>query len=46
VNVKDLANRAIGYGMPGVIIDGTDACQVYDASMKPWNARIAATAQP
>src|SRR6266704_3107019 len=32
VNVKDLANRAIGYGMPGVIIDGTDACQVYDAT--------------
>ncbi len=32
VNVKDLANRAIGYGMPAVIIDGTDACQVYDAT--------------
>jgi TPP-dependent pyruvate/acetoin dehydrogenase alpha subunit len=32
VGVKDLANRAIGYGMPGVIIDGTDACQVYDAT--------------
>ena len=32
VNVKDLANRAIGYGMPGLIIDGTDACQVYDAT--------------
>src|SRR5206468_9995705 len=32
VAVKDLANRAIGYGMPGVIIDGTDACQVYDAT--------------
>ena len=30
--VKDLADRAIGYGVPGVIIDGTDACQVYDAS--------------
>jgi pyruvate dehydrogenase E1 component alpha subunit/2-oxoisovalerate dehydrogenase E1 component alpha subunit len=30
--VKDLANRAIGYGIPGVIIDGTDACQVYDAT--------------
>src|SRR5579864_2183910 len=30
--VKDLADRAIGYGIPGVIIDGTDACQVYDAS--------------
>jgi TPP-dependent pyruvate/acetoin dehydrogenase alpha subunit len=32
VAVKDLANRAIGYGIPGVIIDGTDACQVYDAT--------------
>jgi pyruvate dehydrogenase E1 component alpha subunit/2-oxoisovalerate dehydrogenase E1 component alpha subunit len=29
--VEDLAERAIGYGIPGVIIDGTDACQVYDA---------------
>src|SRR5215831_2694754 len=32
VAVKDLANRAIGYGIPGVIVDGTDACQVYDAT--------------
>jgi TPP-dependent pyruvate/acetoin dehydrogenase alpha subunit len=31
-SVKDLAERAIGYGIPGVIIDGTDACQVYDAA--------------
>ncbi len=30
--VKDLAERAIGYGIPGVIVDGTDACQVYDAA--------------
>jgi pyruvate dehydrogenase E1 component alpha subunit/2-oxoisovalerate dehydrogenase E1 component alpha subunit len=29
--VKDLADRAIGYGIPGVIVDGTDAYQVYDA---------------
>ncbi len=29
--VADLAERAIGYGIPGVIVDGTDACQVYDA---------------
>jgi TPP-dependent pyruvate/acetoin dehydrogenase alpha subunit len=29
--VKDLAERAIGYGIPGLIVDGTDACQVYDA---------------
>jgi TPP-dependent pyruvate/acetoin dehydrogenase alpha subunit len=30
--IKDLAERAIAYGIPGVIIDGTDACQVYDAT--------------
>ncbi len=29
---KDIAERAIGYGIPGVIVDGTDACQVYDAA--------------
>jgi pyruvate dehydrogenase E1 component alpha subunit/2-oxoisovalerate dehydrogenase E1 component alpha subunit len=29
---QDLAERAIGYGVPGVIVDGTDACQVYDAA--------------
>lgn len=29
--VEDLAERAIGYGIPGVIVDGTDACQVHDA---------------
>ena len=30
--VRDLAERAISYGIPGVIVDGTDACQVYDAA--------------
>jgi TPP-dependent pyruvate/acetoin dehydrogenase alpha subunit len=30
--VTDLAERAIGYGVRGVIVDGTDACQVYDAA--------------
>jgi TPP-dependent pyruvate/acetoin dehydrogenase alpha subunit len=30
--VRDLAERAIGYGIPGVIVDGTDACQIYDAA--------------
>jgi TPP-dependent pyruvate/acetoin dehydrogenase alpha subunit len=28
--VKDLADRAVAYGIPGVIVDGTDPCQVYD----------------
>src|SRR5260370_711307 len=30
--VEDLAERAIGYGVPGVIVDGTDACQIYEAA--------------
>src|SRR5437762_5770587 len=30
--VRDLAERAIAYGIPGVIVDGTDTCQVYDAA--------------
>ncbi len=29
---KDLADRSIGYGVPGVIVDGTDANQCYDAT--------------
>jgi len=42
--VKDLAERAIAYGIPGVIVDGTDACQVYDACTKPASERGAAKA--
>jgi TPP-dependent pyruvate/acetoin dehydrogenase alpha subunit len=30
--IRDLALRAVSYGIPGVIVDGTDACQVYDAT--------------
>jgi len=30
--VADLAERAIGYGIPAMIVDGTDTCQVYDAA--------------
>src|ERR1700704_2215607 len=30
-HVQDLAERAIGWGTPGVIVDATDPCQVYDA---------------
>jgi len=37
--VKDLAERAIGYGIPGIIVDGTDACQVYDAARDAVEAR-------
>jgi TPP-dependent pyruvate/acetoin dehydrogenase alpha subunit len=30
--VKDLAERSIAYGIPGLIVDGTDPCQVYDVT--------------
>ena len=30
--VKDVADRAVGYGMPGVIVDGMDAMAVYEAA--------------
>jgi len=30
--VRDLAQRATGYGVPGVIVDGTDVNQVHDAT--------------
>ena len=29
---KDLADRSIGYGVPGAIVDGTDPNQVYDVT--------------
>ena len=32
VACKDLADRAIGYGVPGFIVDGTDPNQVYDVT--------------
>lgn len=30
--VRDLAERAIAYGIPGIIVDGTDPLQVYDVT--------------
>ncbi len=30
-SVRDIADRARGYGMPGVIVDGNDALAVYEA---------------
>jgi pyruvate dehydrogenase E1 component alpha subunit len=32
MNIKDIAIRAQGYGIPGVIVDGTDAIAVYGAA--------------
>lgn len=33
-SVKDIADRAAGYGMPGVIVDGNDVFAVYEAAGK------------
>jgi pyruvate dehydrogenase E1 component alpha subunit len=32
--IKDLAQRAAGYGFPGVIVDGNDVLAVYEATCK------------
>jgi pyruvate dehydrogenase E1 component alpha subunit len=30
--IKDIADRAVGYGMPGVVVDGMDVVAVYEAA--------------
>jgi pyruvate dehydrogenase E1 component alpha subunit len=32
--IKDVAERAVAYGMPGTIVDGMDAVAVYDATQR------------
>jgi TPP-dependent pyruvate/acetoin dehydrogenase alpha subunit len=44
--IEDLAERAIGYGISGVIVDGTDACQVYDAAYEAVDGLAAGKGQP
>ncbi len=34
MNIKDIALRAQGYGIPGVIVDGTDAIAMYEAAQE------------
>lgn len=34
VPVKDVAEKAAGYGMPGVVVDGNDVFAVYDAARR------------
>ncbi|CAK7005200.1 MAG: Acetoin:2,6-dichlorophenolindophenol oxidoreductase subunit alpha [Desulfovibrio sp.] len=34
--VKDIADRAKGYGMPGVVVDGNDVLAVYEAAEKAY----------
>ncbi len=32
--MKDLADRARGYGIPGMVVDGNDVLAVYDATVR------------
>jgi pyruvate dehydrogenase E1 component alpha subunit len=32
MNIQDIADRAAAYGVPGVIVDGTNALEVYSVS--------------
>jgi pyruvate dehydrogenase E1 component alpha subunit len=32
--ITDIADRAVGYAMPGTVVDGMDAVAVYEATMK------------
>jgi pyruvate dehydrogenase E1 component alpha subunit len=34
MNVRDIALRAQGYGIPGVIVDGTNALAMYEAAQE------------
>jgi pyruvate dehydrogenase E1 component alpha subunit len=36
-NVKDLATRASGFDIPGIIVDGNDAIQIYEAMIQAMN---------
>ncbi len=43
--VRDVADRAAGYGMPGVVVDGSDVLACYDA-MREAHARALAGGGP
>jgi pyruvate dehydrogenase E1 component alpha subunit len=36
-SVENIADRAVGYGIPGIVIDGQDVVAVYDAVSKAVN---------
>lgn len=34
VSIKNIADRAVGYGMPSKIVDGTNVLEIYDAAVE------------
>jgi len=45
VSCGDIANRAVGFGMPGKIVDGHDFFAVYEAAGKRSSGRVTAMAR-
>ena len=43
---ETLADKAVGYGMPGVRVDGTDVLAVHEERARPSSARARAAARP
>jgi TPP-dependent pyruvate/acetoin dehydrogenase alpha subunit len=37
VAIENIADRAAGYGMPGVVVDGNDVLAVYEAAQKAYD---------
>ena len=37
MRIKNIADRAVGYGIPGVVVDGTDVTAVYQEAEKAVN---------
>ncbi len=46
MNIEHVADRALGYGMPGVRVDGNDPLAVLRCSPRPWPRRAGAAAPP
>jgi pyruvate dehydrogenase E1 component alpha subunit len=38
-NSETFAAKAVGYGIPGVTVDGTDVLAVHDAVARRWPGR-------
>ena len=44
--IEDIADRAVGYGMPGVVVDGNDVIAVYEATCARQSQRARAGEGP
>ena len=45
-SAEALVDKAIGYGIPAVRVDGGDVLAVYEATRERWSARATAAGRP